>query len=340
MLQCEIPTYRIDLKTQEDLIEEIGRMRGYEKIAPQALLEPVEPPKKNEQVFFERQLKNMLANFGFDEMYNYSFYSRRDAEICGLGSVKHYEIANPMNPEQELVRLSLIPNILKNVRQNLKHFESFNLFEIGRVYYPQNNQTEEKRMLVMATVLEKDKDADTFYGLKGAVENMLESLGVKNYKFSSTDKGLAAAHPGRSAEIGINGEKFSMVGEIDPAVLVKYKISKRVAVAEFDLEKLLAAMPKTKKYHAINKFPSVTRDLSMIVPEAVTYDQIEKLAKKVGGQLIDSVALFDFFKAKQSLAIRITLAAKDKTLESAEVDAVMEKIITSLEKELKVEVRK
>ena len=340
MLQCEIPTFRVDLKTQEDLIEEIGRLRGYEKIAPQALLEPVEPPKKNEQVFFERQLKNMLANFGFDEMYNYSFYSRRDAEVCGLDGIKHYEIANPMNPDQELVRSSLIPNLLKNVRQNLKHFESFNLFEIGRVYYPNNNQTEEKRILTLAAVLEKDASAETFYELKGVTENLLESLGVKNAAVSFVETKSAVAHPGRVAEIKIYDHAVGMIGEVNPQALAKYKIGKRVAMAEFDLEKLLAVVPKVKKYHTINKFPSVTRDLSMIVPEAVTYGEIEKLTRKVGGQLIDSVTLFDFFKAKQSLAIRITLAAKDKTLESAEVEKVMEKIVASLEKELKVEVRK
>ena len=337
---CEIPTYRIDLKTQEDLIEEIGRLRGYEKIQPQALLEPVEPAKKNEQVFFERQLKNTLANFGFDEMYNYSFYSNRDAEICGLGGIKHYEIANPMNPDQELVRASLIPNLLKNVRQNLKHFESFNLFEIGRVYYPQNNQAEEKRMLVAASVLEKDKDADSFYSMKSAVENLLESLGIKGVAVSFAETKSAVAHPGRVAEVKIYNHAVGMISEVNPAVLAKYKITKRVAMAEIDLEKLLAVLPKTKKYHPINKFPSLTRDISMIVPETVTYGEIEKLTKKIGGQLIDSVSLFDFFKAKQSLAIRITLAAKDKTLESVEVEKVMEKIISSLEKELKVEVRK
>jgi len=339
-LWCEIPTYRIDLKTQEDLIEEIGRLRGYEKIVPQALLEPVEPPKKNVQVFFERQLKNILANFGFDEVYNYSFYAKRDAEVCGLGGIKHYEIANPMNPDQELVRFSLVPNILKNVCENLKHFESFGIFEIGRVYYPSNGETKERRILAIAQVLEKDKDAETFYNLKGAVENMLESLGIKSAKFSEPTKCSDAMHKGRCAELEINGEKFSLVCEINPTVLAKYKIGKRVAVAEFDLEKLLAAAPKTKKYHTINKFPSVTRDISMIVPETATYGQIEKLVKKIGGQLVDSVTLFDYFKAKKSLAIRVTLAAKDKTLKSAEVEKVMEKIISALEKELKVEVRK
>ena len=195
-------------------------------------------------------------------------------------------------------------------------------------------------MLVAASVLEKDKDADSFYSMKSAVENLLESLGIKGVAVSFAETKSAVAHPGRVAEVKIYNHAVGMISEVNPAVLAKYKITKRVAMAEIDLEKLLAVLPKTKKYHPINKFPSLTRDISMIVPETVTYGEIEKLTKKIGGQLIDSVSLFDFFKAKQSLAIRITLAAKDKTLESVEVEKVMEKIISSLEKELKVEVRK
>ena len=340
-LDCIVPTFRLDLKTQEDLIEEIGRLYGYDKIQPQPLIEAVEPSRQNAQVSFERQMKNILASSGFDEMYNYSFYSRRDAENCGLSKIKHFELANPMNSEQELVRASLAPNILKNVRENLKHFENFDLFEIGRVYYPNNNQPEEKRMLIMATVLEKDKDAETFYDLKGALQDVLENLGFRNAVISFVEtKASVVAHPGCVAEIRIYNHSVGTIGEVHAQALAKYKIGKRVAMAEIDLKKLLATLPKTKKYYPINRFPEMTRDISMIVLENVTYAGIENLVKKIGGDLVASVALFDYFKAKKSLAIRVTLVAPDRTLESAEVDEIMDKIILSLEKELKVEVRK
>ena len=343
ILNCVIPTFRVDMRTQEDLIEEIGRIRGYDKIIPQALMEPVEPAHVNAQVFFERRVKEILAGLGSDEVYNYSFYSRKDADWCGLSGMQHYELANPMSPEQELVRVSLVPNILKNVRENLKHFEFFSLFEIGRCYYPEKNETREMRMLLAAQVLEKDANAETFYSMKGMMENLLESLGLKNQSISVESTELPAnhlGHPVRNAEIKINNAKCGYLGEINPSVLRKYKIGKRVAIFEFDLEKLLSVLPKTKKYHPIGKFPTVTRDVSMIVPEGVTYFQIEKLVRKSGGRLVENVELFDYFKAKKSLAIRILMNAEDRTLESAEVDTVMEKIVSSLEKELKVEVRK
>lgn len=357
-LECIVPTFRVDIKTQEDLIEEIGRIWGYDKIKPQPLVEPVEPAKINEQVFFERKIKNILIGLGFSEMYNYSFYSRRDAEICGLDNVKHYELANPMNPEQELVRVGLVPGILKNVRENLKHFESFDIFEIGRAYYPNNNKVEEKRMLTLAKVSEKfsirfyddkghiesshklENDYSTFYDLKGYLDAILEKFNIENINFISTHEVRKWTHPTRTALIKSGDEYIGTISEINPLVLAKYKIKKRVAVVDLDLEKLRAVLPKEKTYQPLGKFPTVTRDLSMIVLENVAYSQIENTIRKTGGALVTDVRLFDYFEAKKSLAIRISLNATDRTLESADVDGVMGKIIDGLEKNLKLEIRK
>ena len=338
----EVPTFRIDARTQEDLIEEIGRVWGYEKIEARPLVEAIEPAKVNEQVFFERRIKDILAGLGFDEVYNYSFYSRRDAENCGFIDIKHYELANPMNPEQELVRVNLVPNILKNVRENLKHFEKFNIFEIGRVYYPDNNKVEEKRTLAMAAVLNNDKNADAFYDIKGVLEDLLENFGVAGGRATSTMDvpRPRLAHPGRCAEITIGGENIGMIAEINPRVLAQYKIKNRVAMVELDLKKLLKVLPKEKTYQPISKFPIVSRDISMVVPSAVAYAEIKNLIEKTGGDLIKNVELFDRFEAKRSLAIRIFMSAQDRTLESTEVDAVMNKIVSKLENNLKVEVRR
>jgi phenylalanyl-tRNA synthetase beta chain len=329
------------LKTQEDLIEEIGRIWGYEKIEPKPLFESVLPAKANEILSLERKIQEKLAYLGFDEMYNYSFYSQVDAKNCGLDGVKHYELANAMSPEQDLVRVSLIPNILKNVRENLKHFDALNIFEIGRAYFPNNDAVEEKRMLVMAQVLGKDQHAETFYNLKNSLENLLESFGIENVRFVvPTSKLEALVHKERCAEIEIGKEKIGMIGEISPVVLGKYKIEKRVAMMDIDLEKMLKIIPREKNYKSISKFPEVVRDISMIVPENVSYFEIEKNILQSGEELIENVSLFDYFPAKNSLAVRISMNGKTRTLESKEVDEVMEKIVLNLEKELNIEIRK
>lgn len=139
-----IPTFRIDLKTQEDLIEEIGRIYGYEKIKPAAPLIRLHAAKVNEKRIFARLVKDSLVSQGFSEVYNYSFYSQRDAGLAQLGSIRHLELENPANSDQALLRTSLIPNILKNVRENLKNFREFQIFEMGKVYWPARKATVEQ----------------------------------------------------------------------------------------------------------------------------------------------------------------------------------------------------
>jgi len=155
-LTITVPTFRIDATTQEDLIEEIGRIYGYDKVEPTAPLVQVKSPVLNEKRMFQRELKNILVAQGFDEVYNYSFYSQKDAGLAELGSIKHLELQNPANPDQALMRVSLIPNMLKNIAENLKNFREFHLFEIGRTYQVNSGALpEEKTMLVGAVVLEK-----------------------------------------------------------------------------------------------------------------------------------------------------------------------------------------
>ncbi|HAT73494.1 MAG: Phenylalanine-tRNA ligase beta subunit [Candidatus Moranbacteria bacterium GW2011_GWF2_36_839] len=368
---CIVPTFRVDLKTQEDLIEEIGRIWGYEKIEPRPLVEPIIPAKINEVLSFERRLGEISVGFGFDEMYNYSFYSEIDAKNCALDNVKHFELSSPMNPDQKYVRVSLIPNILKNIKTNLKNFESLNIFEIGKVYlcHPElvsgsgfRNEfrmtgTEEKRMFVMAQVLEKDpvnfaeakhgasKNAETFYSIKGATENLLEKISVDENSISFNEVKLSKnhlAHAGRSAEILVDGEKIGMIGEINPLVLGKYKIGKRVAVCELDTEKLLKISQKELVYKALQKFPTITRDISMLAKGETKAIEIQKLIKKIGGDLVLNVSMFDvFFKdGVTSFAYHIEFGAPERTLENKEVDEVMGKIVAGLEKELGLEIRK
>lgn len=342
---AETPTYRVDLKTQEDLIEEIGRILGYEKIEPRPLIEPVIPARINEILSFERKLGEIAVGFGFDEMYNYSFYSEMDAKNCGLDGVKHFELSSPMNPDQKYVRVSLVPNILKNVKTNINNFESFNIFEIGKVYWPDNEKMEEKRMLIMAQVLEKDKNAETFYSLKGILENLLEKIGVDENSISFSEVKLPKnhlAHPGRSAEILVDGEKIGMIGEINPLVLGKYKIGKRVAVCELDTEKLMKISQKEIAYKALQKFPIITRDISMLAKGETKAIEIQKMIKKIGGNLVLSVSMFDvFFKdGVTSFAYHIEFGASERTLENKEVDEVMGRIVAGLEKELGLEIRK
>jgi phenylalanyl-tRNA synthetase beta chain len=344
IIECVIPTIRIDLKTQEDLIEEIGRIWGYEKVKEQPIISEILPAKINEQIFFERKIQDILTGLGYDEVYNYSFYGEKDTLNCGLDKVKHLELENPMNPDQKFMRASLIPGIIKNVHQNLKHFKSFRIFEEGRIYFPDGNKiAQEKRLSAMALVLNQAQKTETFFHIKGAIEDLLDKLGIKDFSISKIGRDCPKfCQPERSAEIRIGKDRVGLIGEVSPQVLSEYKIKNQVAVAEFDLEMLHKFASVEKIYEPIGKYPTVMRDVSLLAGQDITVSDIMELVKKTGENLVIDVELFDIFEkdGKNSFAFHIKFGLKNRTLESKEVDDAMENIISALENELKVEIRK
>lgn len=351
-IEVEVPTFRLDIENQEDLIEEIGRVYGYEKIEERPLMAPLKSAKVNEEKKLERRVKSIFVGNGFSEVYNYSFYGIKDANLAQLGTVKHLELENPMNPEQALLRISLLPNLLKNVRENLKNKKALEIFEIGKVYWT-NGETlpEEKRMLAGAIVLEKDEKAEGFYFAKGMVDNIFSFLGIDDYYYDDFDSASAEIlqtfwHGGRVADLKVEGVEGSIgtLGEVNPLVLVDFDIHKRVVMFEFDFDKLLEAVNYEKEYRPIRKYPEIVRDISMVANSDVRVESILSSIQFAGGDLVLDVDLFDVFdfeeEGKTSFAFHIIFGADDRTLKSEEVDVLMDKITSSLENDLSVKIRK
>ncbi|HPN55168.1 MAG TPA: phenylalanine--tRNA ligase subunit beta [Candidatus Moranbacteria bacterium] len=356
-IEAQIPTFRIDLKTQEDLIEEIGRVYGYEKIEPQAPLVSISPALPNEGLIFAKDVKNILTSLGFSEIYNYSFYSKRDANLIQLGTIKHLELANPMNPDQELARVSLIPNLLKNVRENLKNFKELYIFEIGKIFWlGRSVLPEEKDFLTGALVLEKNKEEkqdkrneSAFFEVKSSVDSLLAQIGITDQYYDSfeavsLETPASLWHISRTAAIKISGseETIGFVGEVSPLVLEQFGIRTRVAMFEFDLEKLQLISEQEREFVPIAKYPAVVRDISLVVGRGVLVDEILMTIQKGGGELVSDVDLFDaidFADNTSSFAFHIIFSA-DRTLTGQEIDEAMNTITEKLEKELDVKVRK
>lgn len=349
-----IPTERLDLKTPEDLIEEIGRMFGYENIKSEVPLVPVQIAEAKKGLIFERQVKEILAGSGFSEVYNYSFYGQREAELAQVGAIEHWELQNPMNPEQALVRLSLIPNILKNVKDNLKYYSSFKIFESGAVFFKKDSSLpEEKKMLVVAVVLpdSAEKKTEVFLEAKGMVNYLLEKIGITDYYYDNfdavpDDSLLTLWHEGRTAQIRLEGTEkpLGYVGEINPLILADFDIHKRVAIFEFSLERIEKASAEEREYKPLRKYPTVERDISLLASTSIRVDDVLENIQKYGGDLVLDVDLFDIFdfpeENKTSLAFHLIFGADERTLTSEEVERIMEKIVLGLEKDLKVKVRK
>jgi phenylalanyl-tRNA synthetase beta chain len=355
-LKVVVPTFRVDLKTQEDLIEEVGRIYDYSRIQPQAPLAEVQVAKPNEFRAFERVAKNVLVSAGFSEVFNYSFYGQRDAELAQLGMMEHFELANPMNPDQALLRVNLIPNLLKNIQENLKNFSEVRIFESGRVFWRNGKKMpEEKRMLVGAVVIDKDEDkkkenrARNFFEAKGVVDILLDQLGMSNYYYDNfesvpNDTPVTLWHEGRTAQIKIEDrqEAIGYLGEISPLVLTEFDIHKRVAMFELDLEVLLNIAEREREYRPLRKYPTSERDISLVAPGGVRVDDILQNIQFSGGKLVldaDLFDIYDFEDGTTSFAFHIVFGAEDRTLESQEVDGLMQAIGDSLKEELKVTVR-
>jgi phenylalanyl-tRNA synthetase beta chain len=346
------PSVRLDLQTPEDLIEDIGRIFGYEKIKPVAPIAQIQPAKMSESGSFEWELKNILSGAGFSEVLNYSFYSRKDAELVE-SSAKHLELSNPMNPDQELVRTNLISGILRNVAHNLKYQKNLKIFESGRVFVPGKNVLpEEKRMLVGAVVLEgkEGKKGTSFFEAKGIVHSLLEGLGIDEFYYDSVDSMPADVlpsfwHQGRTAEVKKEGtgESIGFVGEVSPLILSEFDVQGRVTIFEFDLETLMRLSEEELEYAPIRRFPISERDISMVSEKGTKVDDLLQVIQSAGGKMVlnaDLFDIYDFEDGSTSFAFHILFGADDRTLQSAEVDALMAKISESLEKDLKVKIRK
>ena len=357
ILNVGIPTFRRDISIPEDLIEEIGRLYGYDKIKPVFPEAALIPPKRNENIFWGDKMKNILKEAGFTEVYNYSFISHKQVlssppdfarrrslwragklQVSGL-----VEIENPMSVEQKYLRPSLIPNLLKNVRDNFKYFSEIRIFELGKIFAKKqriaSNEQTEKTML--CGVVAKKTAKDEFYEVKGVIDLLLNQLGISDvwyddFQPTPEDSILEIWEPKKCAEIKIGGEEIGFLGEISP----------KIAVFDLDFEKLIKQCSEEQIYQPISKYPAIVRDLAILVPKEVKVVEILNQINIIGGKLVIDVDLFDMYEGEElpdgrkNLAFHIIYQAKDRTLTGQEVDKIQNKIIKILEEEPEWEVRR
>jgi len=349
LIICNIPTRRIDLQTQEDLIEEIGRIYGYEKITPIPLSEQIIVPQKNEERYLERSLKNMAIGSGFDEVRGYSFYSINDAEALGLDGKNHITIMNPMSSDQEIIRETLGVGLLKSIKKSSSYFDEINIFDIGKVYTPSKNSLPQEKLIFSLAVASKNQKGDQFFILKGFLDEMLREIGVEDWyidtSFDENIKSTISQHPSRKAMIkASNGDILGNLGEISKKTYKHFGLKKmRVAIMELDIRMLLEKSSTYTKYVSLPKFPETERDLSMIVGEQTRVADVERLLYSAGKSLVSDIDLFDLYTnpetSERSMAFHIKFSHPKKTLTAKEVDTKILEMIKSLEKELGITVR-
>jgi len=370
-IEVEVPTFRLDISIPEDLIEEIGRIYGYQRIKATFPTVSLIPPKRNLDIFWENVIKNILKEAGLTEVYNYSFVSPEQFSIFNsqfskvvdelrsssrFANARVIEVENPISEEQKYLRPSLIPNLLKNVQKNQKNFREIRIFELGKIF--QAPRTEKRMLTGLIT-------GDAFYQMKGVIDSLLQKIGISNIwydEFEATpedsnppatlpSKGRAPSkisiwHPKICAEIKVNHEEIGFLGEISQKILGDLEIEGKLVVFDIDFEKLQRLSSEETIYQPISRYPAAVRDIAVLVPLEIRVEEVLNKIETAAGILVRDVDLFDIYEGeelpegKKNLAFHIIYQAKDRTLSSKEIDEIQDKIIKALEEELEWEVRK
>lgn len=355
-LSVEAPYYRLDVEIPADLIEEVGRVVGYDRLPSTRMREALPPQYRHPKLEGEERVRDILTGCGLAETITYRLTSLdRVAKLYPAGNMPdepYIELANPISSERTHMRRTLIDGLLATIAENQRHHDRIAIFEASRVYLPVDGADlpEEPRRLGVALAglrhLEAWSVGDDhvdFYDLKGVVEALLAHLNIPHAEFRTSD--AAAFHPGRTADLIVDNVSIGHLGEVHPRVADAFEIEGRAYVAELDLEHLLEHVMTQETYDPIPRFPGIRQDLAIVVDVDIAADRIEALIREHGDELLRDVRLFDVYtgesipEGKRSLAYSLLYQAEDRTLTDEEARSVHERIQDALERELDAQVR-
>ncbi|MFH1759103.1 MAG: phenylalanine--tRNA ligase subunit beta [Patescibacteria group bacterium] len=324
----EPPAIRTDISIFEDLVEEAARLHGYHNIKSQPPQIFMRTSEFEDRINFKDNIRKILISFGLDEVYNYSFLSAHDLSREGLPAA--FELENPVSKEFAFLRPSLLPGLAKALDSNLRFIEKPAIFEIGRVFkgsLAKKELVDERLNLGMAIA---DKRG-AFLEIKGAIDGLFEQLGIVDYLMKEDTQ-----QPSTKLIIESDGKEIGCV---------LHKKDGKTALVEVDLDDLLNLVEGEKSYEPLPKFPSIMRDISMLVPQEIRFTQIMSLIENTAPKYLDDVDLIDFYEdekfshGNRSLTFRLVFLDRGKTLTDKEVDVEMKKITKILVDKLGVEIR-
>jgi len=371
-LRVTVPDHRLDISSEPvtgraDLVEEIARIYGYDRVPVTELTDELPPQRNNLALDYEESVRDLLIQAGLQEAITYRLTTpEAEARILGpdyASSTTYVTLANPTTPERVVMRHNLLNSLLEVAAENSKHHERVQLFEVGHIYLPPaENSTgeaailpvEQRRLSLVLTGPREASDwlpSDTgpvdFFDLKGVVESLLDGLHVDEVSFEPASH--RAYHPGRVAELTINGQPIGLFGQLHPLLVDAYALQvdpdQPVLAADFDLDRLLAQVPDGHVVRSVPRFPAVQQDIAVVVDDSVPADQVQQLIRQTGQPLLTAVRLFDVYRGEQigagkkSLAYSLTFQAEDRTLTDQVVAKQQEKIVQRLERELGAKLR-
>ncbi|VAX34161.1 Phenylalanyl-tRNA synthetase beta chain [hydrothermal vent metagenome] len=353
-IMLTVPSYRVDIQDETDLIEEIGRHYGYEKIPEQIPLAPVGPlspdslVKRTEQKSGINKIKELVRTSGFNETINFSFMNPLLLDMLNIAETderrKTVTLINPLRKENPSLRTFLLPSLVENLIHNLNQgIRDIKLFEVSRVFIDEGGELPHEKPVLGAIYfyrhgqkLWEDK-VEVYYILKGIIEKIFQANLISPYTFSVTTEPFL--HPGKSADIHAGDVRVGYVGCLSPEikkVLDLKNIKSEIGVFELDLASIAVQTGRKTTYTALPRFPYVQRDISLLVDSTIASEEILALIRSFPSELIEDIWVFDLYQGKnipaekRSLGFTIQCRAKDRTLTDEEVDYLHQEITTYL----------
>jgi phenylalanyl-tRNA synthetase beta chain len=351
VIHVDVPTFRVDIEREVDLIEEVARIYGFDRIDEEiysniALIQPDNNLEK-----FNQLLRDILFGMGYNEVLTHSLINHNWTEK--FSDYPFIQLRNPISEDLGTLRTSLIPGLLQVVKWNKnRYLNDLKLFEIGNIFYWLNkNHTshhEKQKISLVRTGntssknwLEKERSS-TFYDLKGDIFSLLDKLKINKFRCKGASLKFL---DNRALELSVNGKNLGYIGALSSKILNVLDIEDDIFIAELDCQTIFDKYYWDKKFKQIPKFPGIRRDLSILIDQQIPVEEVEKIFWQSGGKFLKSVNLFDFYKGKQiaqnqkSLAFSLAFYSLERTLTEKEVDSDVEFIIQNLKSKLNAQLR-
>ena len=352
-LKVTPPSFRVDIGREVDLMEEVARLSGYDNIP--VIYPFIRPSEKGEipELQVRDQLRSIMVGLGFTEIITYSFASPDTADTLGAGEESplrsFVKILNPLTVDQSVMRTSLIPGLIATARTNILHDEKdLKLFEWGKVFIRKGGRelpVEKNYLAALMTGLycQKTWNSDErhvdFYDMKGALEVLLDDMGLHGFVFKKETE-IPGYDPDVCSSVFCSGSLIGHVGRVSPNVMADYDLTDvNTYLFEIDIEALLNTVSGTKTFSPFTKFPAVYRDISIIVKRQLESAQIVDIIKRQGGELVESVQIFDIYEGQgidpteKAMAFRICYRSEHGTLDGEEINRLHESVIERIRQE-------
>jgi len=357
VIMVNVPSFRVDIEREVDLVEEIARLVGYNDIPTSMPMLSMDYPKRDPLRSLRHRIANILISRGFSEAINYSFTSESYLDILGIPADddrrKLTRILNPLSEEQGVMRPMLLPGLLENVRHNINRQKTdISLFEIGKVFIQNEQEKQPAEATFFCAVMSGQRypgsvplyfsgsQADIF-DVKGIAQTLMETLSVMgsdgNISFQAQEGvGQPYCEQGDSILILNGQQQIGMMGKVTDQVLKDFGIKQDVFFLDLDLSSLVVMKSTPKVFHQLPRYPSVKRDVALVVGEDVPAGELLQTVNEMQVATVESVELFDIYKGKpieeglKSVALSVTYRSAEKTLDDETVDSTHEKIVNSL----------